>query len=202
MCIRDSFNGNQANTWTSSQTQSYNSFISGNPSGFSLTNLFNVSQNPSNNFYGSQMMAQNQMQTQIDNKIGLQEEQLGWNGGWMSAQNCQTVNGRKVCNVVTPGNSISAASNNTQNLSNLRLAAQSKFDQIIQTLVEEMVKTGLNKLMQSGSSSNGNSSNGSTFGGSAGGSSNTNSAPGQTGTGKTNAKNTWQGVLGGGSSGN
>ena len=146
------FNGSQANTWTPAQTQSYDSFVSGSPSGFSLTNLFNVSQNPSNNFYGSQMMAQNQMQSQIAGKVGLQAEQLSWNGGWLSAQNCQTVNGQQVCNVVTPGSSISAASNNTQNLSNLRLASQSKFDQIIQSLVQEMVKTGLNKLMQSSGS--------------------------------------------------
>ena len=142
------FTGSQPHTWNSSQTQSYNSFISGSPSGFSLSSLFNISQNPSNNFYGSQMMAQNQLQNQIAQKIGLQQQQLQWNQGYLSTQNCQTVNGKQVCNVTTPGTNISAAGKNAQNLPNLRLAAQNKFDQVLSMLIQQLIKTGLSELMQ------------------------------------------------------
>ncbi len=160
------FTGSQPNKWSNSQTQAYNSFTSGSPNGFSLSSLFNISQNPSNNFYGSQMMAQNQLQAQIAQKVGLQQQQLQWNNGYMSTQQCQTVNGKQVCNVTTPGTNIAQAGKDAQNLPNLRLAAQNKFDQVLSMLIQQLIKTGLSELMKP--STGGSSSSGSSGGGSSG----------------------------------
>lgn len=65
----------------------YNDFSQGGWDGW-----FAMTQNDSNNPYGSYLDAQVELDSRIAEKLGLQKEQLNWNQGFLSWSDCEWVN--------------------------------------------------------------------------------------------------------------
>jgi len=146
------FFGSQPTQWSAAQTSNYNSFISGNPNAFNLNSFYSVSQNPNLNYVGANYQTQLALQQKLAQQQNLQQQQLQWNQGYNSVKTCKTnADGTQTCNTTVPGTNINQTAQANMNLAGLRAAASQKFDQVITVLVNELIKTALNKVFtQSG----------------------------------------------------
>jgi len=110
-----------------------------------------MTQNPSNNYYGSYAQAATQMQFNISQAQSSAKTQLQQGNGFMSYQKCvayapnpPVVNGKTVpkCTsyqTITPGSLVAAAALGTQNNAQERLIVSNSFDQVVTALITAMV---------------------------------------------------------------
>jgi hypothetical protein len=118
------------------------SFISGDS--FSYDVFFATTQNPANNPYGSYLMARSEAQNRIQLGIGPIKEELDWNNGYFS---WRAKDGPNAGKVVTPGNVIETQLEDRLGLAPDRLVLAEKFDQVISTLVNYLIKTALTETL-------------------------------------------------------
>jgi hypothetical protein len=120
------------------------SFLSGDS--FSYDMWFSMTQNPANNPYGAYLMAESQAQNEIEAGIGPLKLELDWGNGFLSWKGAEgSVNEGKT---ITTGQMIEAQLQETLGLAPERLVLAEKFDQVISTLVDELINMALNETFE------------------------------------------------------
>jgi hypothetical protein len=103
-------------------------------------------QNPYNNPLGSYVETKNNFSIQLDEVRNGLQIQAGWNNGFLNVKDPET--GR----TTTPGRVIEDQLNRRLGLSEQRLLIADEFDEIINTLVNELIKLALSELLDGGDS--------------------------------------------------
>jgi hypothetical protein len=113
---------------------------------FSWDLQYAYTQNPYNNPLGSYVEAKNNFNIQLDEVRNGLQIQAGWNNGFLNVKDPET--GR----TTTPGRVIEDQLNRRLGLSEQRLLIADEFDEIINTLVNELIKLALSELLDGGDS--------------------------------------------------
>ena len=119
------------------------SFLNGDS--FNYDMWFAVTQNPANNPYGSYLMAQGEAQNRIGASIGQVQLELDWGNGFLP---WKAQSGPNAGKTITTGQMIEAQLQETLGLAPERLVLAEKFDQVINELVKQLVKTALNETFE------------------------------------------------------
>lgn len=118
------------------------SFLSGNS--FDYNTYFAVTQNPANNPYGSYLLAEAEARNRISAGVGAVKLELDWGNGYFS---WKAKDGPNAGKTVTPGKVIESQLEARLNLASDRLVLAEKFDQVISTLVNYLIKTALTETL-------------------------------------------------------
>ncbi len=131
---------NNAGCKLSEISDKWESFADGDSDSFSWDLQYSYSQDPYNNPVGSLIEARNAFNVQLaSTKNGLQV-QAGWSNGFLQVKDPET--GR----ITTPGRVIESQLNRRLGNAENRLLIADEFDEIINTLVNELVKMALSEL--------------------------------------------------------
>lgn len=138
----------------------FNDFTSGGTSAGSWGNWLTVTQNNQNNPYGAQLLANKELNERISIKKNTANIDLTAGRGFLSFKECEpdTVNkdnGQTVkgpCKTKTPGSVIENTLNTRLNSGTNRLVLADKFDQVVSSLVNALIKIALNEVLSSGTS--------------------------------------------------
>lgn len=140
----------------------YNEYTSGRSAySGSLDAWWGVTQNDQNNAYGSYFMAQKELQKRLAVKGNTAQLDLTAGRGFLSYKKCnpdsttkndkgETVTVKGACQTTTPGSVIEQQLNNRLSSGNERLVLADKFDQVITSLVNQLIKVALNQVLDSG----------------------------------------------------
>jgi hypothetical protein len=139
--------------YTSGQSQS-----SGN-----LTGWYGITQNFQNNPYGATLMTNSELQRRIDLQQNQATLDLTTGNGFLSYRTCATgttytdnsgiqQTTGQTCKTSTPGSVIENQLNSRLSDGNNRLVLADKFDQVVSTLVNQLIQTALNQTLNSSQS--------------------------------------------------
>ncbi len=109
-----------------------------------------ISQVQANNPYSTYLNLSAQMYGRTQQKKDLANLELSWGKGFLSFRKCDSKTAEKdksKCPITTPGNLIEDQLNKTLNISKDRLVLAEKFDQVIAVIVNELINTALNKVL-------------------------------------------------------
>lgn len=123
-----------------------------------LSNWITMTQNPQNNRYGAYLQSQDQLMERIALKQNTARIDLSQGNGFLSIQKCNpngtTTDGtgkdvevRGACQITTPGHMIEDSANATLRQGKDRLVMADKFDQVIDALVNQLIKTSLDQIL-------------------------------------------------------
>ena len=117
----------------------------------SLGGYLGVAMGPGNSYISALQNSRDAFASNLAYNVGSAANSYNLNRGYRSVQNCQTNPDGSAgpCKTTVPGSDIQQAGQDARNLSNLRLVAAQKFDQVVSSLVNEMIKVALNKLLTS-----------------------------------------------------
>ncbi len=118
------------------------SFLSGDS--FDYNSYFAVTQNPANNPYGSYLLAEAEARNRIELGIGPIKTELDWGNGYFS---WKAKDGPNAGKTVTPGSVIETQLEQRLGLAPDRLVMAEKFDQVVSTLVNYLIKTALTETL-------------------------------------------------------
>jgi hypothetical protein len=107
---------------------------------------FKVTQDPQYNPYGSLLLAQEQLSVRLTNTKAQQTTQLTWGDGFLSSQDCQTVENRRVCRTITPGTTIEEALNDALGNPSKRIAVADEISEIMTALFSQLVTQAFDGL--------------------------------------------------------
>ncbi len=127
------------------------SFMEGNFEEGGWEGWFSMTQNASNNKIGATILATDELYGRLSVKNNTAKLELGLNNGFLNYKKCEkksdgTVN-EKSCKTVTPGTVIQSSLEKSLNLSKDRLVAVQKFDQVIEAVVNNLIKVALNEVL-------------------------------------------------------
>ncbi len=122
-------------------TANLDRFFDGNAVAGGWDQWFKVTQDPQYNPYGALLLAQEQMSVRIGNTKIQQKSLLDWGDGFLSSQDCQTVENRKICRTVTPGTTIEEALNDALGSPSRRIAAADEINEILVALFTQLVNS-------------------------------------------------------------
>lgn len=111
---------------------------------FTYEKFFAVSQNPNNNAAGAYLRATGQYKTDIYNRQEAMKTELAQNDGFLS---WRAKDGPNEGKIITPGKIAQAQLEDTLNLAPGRLVLAEKFDQVISSLVNYLIKTALTETL-------------------------------------------------------
>lgn len=124
------------------------SFLNGNFSQGGWNSWLQISQVDTNNPYAVYLNLSSQLQGRISQKKTIANTELSWNKGFLSYRKCENKNMKpEDCPIVTPGNLIEDQLAKTLNLSKERLVLAEKFDQVLNVVINELINTALNKVL-------------------------------------------------------
>lgn len=109
-----------------------------------------ISQIDTNNPYSTYLNLSAQMYGRTQKKKDLANLELSWGKGFLSFRKCDSKTAEKdksKCPITTPGNLIEDQLSKTLNISKERLVLAEKFDQVIAVIVNELINTALNKVL-------------------------------------------------------
>jgi hypothetical protein len=119
-----------------------NSFLSGDS--FNYDTWFAMTQNPANNPYGSYLLAESEARNRISAGIGPIKTELDWGNGYFA---WKAKDGPNAGKTITPGTVIQSQLEERLNLAPNRLVLAEKFDQVISSLVNYLIKTALTETL-------------------------------------------------------
>jgi len=111
---------------------------------FDYNTYFATTQNPANNPSGAFMLANDEARNRIALGIAPIKLELDWGNGYFS---WRAKDGPNAGKVVTPGKIIQSQLEARLNLASDRLVLAEKFDQVISTLVNYLIKTALTETL-------------------------------------------------------
>jgi hypothetical protein len=111
---------------------------------FTYEKFFAVSQNPNNNAAGAYLKASSEARNQIAARQESVKTEIAQNNGFLSWREADGPNEGKI---ITPGIVVQAQLENTLNLAPGRLVLAEKFDQVISSLVNYLIKTALTETL-------------------------------------------------------
>lgn len=144
-----------------SNTENFAKFTNGDFSQGGWNSFFEISQNPSNNPLGAQLVAQTEMTRRLFNAVGLKEQELNWGEGFLSFRECiasneETGECAEYGPIQTPGSVIEEQLNSTLGTDLRQLELADEINEIVGALVGQLVKTvftkGLSSFAPGGSS--------------------------------------------------
>lgn len=123
-------------------------FLKGNFSQGGWGSWFQISQIDTNNPYSVYLNLSSQLGNKVAQKKTIADKELTWTKGFLSFRKCENKNMKQEdCPIVTPGNLIEDQLSKTLNLSKERLVLAEKFDQVLDVVVNQLINTALNKLL-------------------------------------------------------
>jgi hypothetical protein len=114
------------------------------------SNWFQISQVDSNNPYATYFNLQAQLNGAVNKQANLARVELDWGKGFLSFRKCDEKvpkSEQSKCPITTPGNVIQGQLEKTLGLSKDRLVLAEKFDQVIAAVVNQLISTALNKVL-------------------------------------------------------
>ena len=126
-------------------------FLHGNFQKGGWDSWFQISQVNSNNPYTTYFSLQAQLDGAIAKKQNLATVELNWGRGFLSFRKCDDKTAaadQSKCPITTPGNIIQGQLEKTLGLPKDRLVLAQKFDQVIAALVNELITTALDKVLE------------------------------------------------------
>lgn len=118
--------------------------VNGVAGSFTYGGWFNMSQNQNNNAAGALLKAKDEYPKWISAKQGAMKSELDQNKGYRSFRAADGTNKGKI---VTFGSVIETQLSNTLKLAPERLVLAEKFDQVVSTLVNYLIKTALTETL-------------------------------------------------------
>ena len=134
--------------------KNYDGFVNGNFNQGGWEGWFAMTQSDPNNWMGAHQIANDEMYARIGARNNTATLELGWNKGFLSFQHCADKSdpkNPKDCQIDTPGTLIQSSLEKSLNLPKDRLIVAQKFDQLVTTLVNSLIKVALDKVLTSDS---------------------------------------------------
>ncbi|MES2985900.1 MAG: hypothetical protein V4686_02105 [Patescibacteria group bacterium] len=126
-------------------------FLEGNFDNGGWDSWFQVSQIDSNNPYSTYLNLQAQLNGAISKKQNLASAELDWGKGFLSFRKCDEKTPKekqKDCPITSPGVIIQGQLEKTLGLAKDRLVLAEKFDQVIAAVVNQLINTALDKVLE------------------------------------------------------
>ncbi len=126
-------------------------FLEGNFDNGGWDSWFQVSQIDSNNPYSTYLNLQAQLNGAISKKQNLASVELDWGKGFLSFRKCDEKTPKekqKDCPITSPGVIIQGQLEKTLGLAKDRLVLAEKFDQVIAAVVNQLINTALDKVLE------------------------------------------------------
>lgn len=142
-----------------SNAAGFDAYLSGNsPGSGNLNNWITMTQNPQNNIYGADFLARQEVLHRIALQQNTLKVDLSQGNGFLSFKKCnpdstttndkgQTIQVKGACAVTTPGHVIEDQLNSKLKMGDNRLLMADKFDQMVSALVNTLIKTALNQVL-------------------------------------------------------
>jgi hypothetical protein len=111
--------------------------------------IWNEARKPQNNPWGAYIMANDLLYGRITRQDNTARFEIGLNRGWLSYKKCSDPKDPNSCKITTPGTIIESTLNDTLGLEKERLVMATKFDQLVDTIVNNLIKVALNKALES-----------------------------------------------------
>ncbi|MEI6490405.1 MAG: hypothetical protein WCO16_01430 [bacterium] len=124
-------------------------FMNGNFNEGGWEGWFSMTQNASNNRIGATILATDELYARISAKNNTAKLELGLNNGFLNYKKCADPKDPKSCKTVTPGTVIQSSLEKSLNLPKDRLVLAQKFDQVIEAVVNNLIKVALNEVLNS-----------------------------------------------------
>lgn len=148
------------------QKNIYGAFVGGDWGSNGWSNWVSISQT-NNNIYGAYLVADDRVTQNVLRKIGINKDELSWNGGFLSWRKCLKKDpSTGKCqeydkNVNTPGSVIESQLNSTLGSSQRRIEMADEINEILDALMNQAIgkifsSTGLFGMSQSSPQYNGN----------------------------------------------
>jgi hypothetical protein len=125
-------------------------FLSGDFQQGGWNSWFKISQVDSNNPYATYFNLSAQLDGSINKKKTLAEKELNWGKGFLSFRKCTGKTPKHLesgCPITTPGAVIEGQLQKTLGISKDRLVLAEKFDQVIAAVVNQLIQTALDKVL-------------------------------------------------------
>jgi hypothetical protein len=103
--------------------------------------------NPNNNRVDVAMSAARFASQMVLQKAATVSQQLNWGNGFRSPMTCSDPRDSNSCSITVPGTLINQSLQNTVNIGQNRLLNATKFDQVVSSIVNNLIRIGLNKLL-------------------------------------------------------
>lgn len=142
--------GNRAQCTLTQATKNINNFMNGTPGSFTWGAWYAYTQNPANNPTGATILAQDELQRRLSVKNNVATLELGWNKGFLNFKKCSDPKDTNTCKTYTPGTLIQSSLEKSLGLPKDRLVLAQKFDQVVQAVVNNLIKVALNQVLSSG----------------------------------------------------
>jgi hypothetical protein len=110
--------------------------------GFNWADWQQYTQDPYNNPYGATLGGQVQLDNRIAQSLGIQSKLLDWGGGFLSSKDPVTGD------ITSPGSTIEKQVNERLGSGQRRLEMADEFDEIVNALVNQLVKVAIDKMTQ------------------------------------------------------
>lgn len=123
------------------------SFMNGNFSEGGWTGWFSMTQSASNNKIGATILATDELYARVSAKNNTAKLEIGLNNGFLNYKKCTEPGNEKSCKTVTPGTVIQSSLEKSLNLPKDRLVLAQKFDQVIESVVNNLIKVALNEVL-------------------------------------------------------
>lgn len=126
-------------------------FLKGNFSQGGWNSWLQLTQVASNNPYSTYITLSGQLQGAVQQKKDLASIELNWGRGFLSFRKCDektAVKDQSKCPITTPGNLIQGQLEKTLGIPKDRLVLAQKFDQVIAVIVDQLISTALNKMLE------------------------------------------------------
>lgn len=126
-------------------------FLKGNFSQGGWNSWLQLTQVQSNNPYSTYINLSGQLQGAVQQKKDLASVELNWGRGFLSFRKCDektAVKDQSKCPITTPGNLIQGQLEKTLGIPKDRLVLAQKFDQVIAVIVDQLISTALNKMLE------------------------------------------------------
>jgi hypothetical protein len=124
-----SFENNALTQFTSGETFSWNDWL-------------NYSQNSDSNRFGASTYGQIALNNRITSALGMQQQQLQWNAGFLSKKDPET--GK----VTSPGSVIQEQLNERLFSGQRRLEISDEFDEVVSALVNQLIKIAITEMTE------------------------------------------------------
>lgn len=126
-------------------------FLGGNFESGGWDSWFQISQIDSNNPYSTYFNLQAQLDGAVNKKKTLAQQELNWGQGFLSFRKCDEKTPKEKqsdCPITSPGIVIQSQLEKTLGLAKDRLVLAEKFDQVITAVVNELINTALDKVLE------------------------------------------------------
>lgn len=113
-----------------------------------FSTLHNVALVASNNFIDQRLASEGYLANMIAKRAASELLDTTLGGGYRSSRVCTNPQDQNTCNIVAPGSTINNYVQKTTEAGQTRLLLSEKFDQVVSAVVNNLIRVGLNKLLE------------------------------------------------------